>query len=266
MSCGPTTSTPIVVQQIRRSPKGESTHKFSWTCLHCGGWLPAFKPITRSTVEPVTPHLAGCSVFFFDRVSRGTLEIAQNASEKGAVVMFEPSSRGDEKLFREAVNVAHIVKYSDQRLSTTELPSRDSNSILEIQTLGSEGLRFRLPRSDRSVAWRRLEAASVDTAVDSCGSGDWCTAGVLSRVAVDGLSGLESLSPTEVTDALQYGQKLAAWNCRFEGARGGMYSGDLDGLPIASEDFVFSLPSDCSPADIFGSAGSVVNCPKCEAA
>ena len=32
------------------------------------------------------------------------------------------------------------------------------------------------------------------------------------------------LAQRELTQALHYGQALAAWNCGFEGARGGMYA------------------------------------------
>lgn len=266
ISCGPTTNTPIVVQQIRRSTRGESTHKFTWTCLHCGGWLPSFKPITKSTVAPVASYLEDCSVFFFDRVSRATIEIAQLASEKGAVVVFEPSGRGDGKLFREALGVSHIVKYSDQRLSPAAVPSRDTNLILEIQTLGSEGLQFRLPGNRRNALWHKLDATSVDLVVDSCGSGDWCTAGVLSRIASNGMQGLEGSSLTEVEDALRYGQKLAAWNCRFEGARGGMYSDGLKGLPEESSELLFPVLADGSPTENSGASDSLINCPRCEAA
>ena len=51
--CGPAVSTPIVVQEIKTSSSGDSTHRFSWSCLRCGGWLPSFKPVTRAVVDLV---------------------------------------------------------------------------------------------------------------------------------------------------------------------------------------------------------------------
>ncbi len=32
------------------------------------------------------------------------------------------------------------------------------------------------------------------------------------------------MKPAQLTRAFRYGQALAAWNCGFEGARGGMYA------------------------------------------
>lgn len=34
------------------------------------------------------------------------------------------------------------------------------------------------------------------------------------------------MTPAQLQDALRFGQALAAWNCGFEGARGGMYNVD----------------------------------------
>ena len=95
MDCVPTTDSPIVVHRIRRAKDGQSKHRFSWLCPNCGKWLPGFRPITVDAVERIKPTLAGASVFFFDRLSRGTLMLAAEASDCGAVVVFEPSSRGE---------------------------------------------------------------------------------------------------------------------------------------------------------------------------
>src|ERR1035441_567329 len=59
--------------------------------------------------------------------------------------------------------------------------------------------------------------------MDAAGSGDWCTAGILDKLGKSGLRGLRTINRNMLNSALAYGQALAAWNCRFEGARGGMY-------------------------------------------
>jgi fructokinase len=56
------------------------------------------------------------------------------------------------------------------------------------------------------------------------GSGDWCTAGLLSKVAVNGFDGFTKATDHHHADPIRFGQVLAAWNCRFEEARGGMYA------------------------------------------
>src|SRR5262249_5948847 len=58
---------------------------------------------------------------------------------------------------------------------------------------------------------------------DAAGSGDWCTAGLLDKLARGGLPGLNRASPEGLREDIRYGQALAAWNCGFAGARGGMY-------------------------------------------
>ena len=63
---------------------------------------------------------------------------------------------------------------------------------------------------------------------DTAGAGDWCTAGIIHRLGQQGLRGLQQVTAAQLQDALCFGQALAAWNCGFEGARGGMYSVDKE--------------------------------------
>ena len=53
-------------------------------------------------------------------------------------------------------------------------------------------------------------------------SGDWCTAGLLAKLAAGGQERMRGAGAEGVREALRYGQALAAWNCAFEGARGGI--------------------------------------------
>jgi fructokinase len=59
--------------------------------------------------------------------------------------------------------------------------------------------------------------------VDTAGAGDWCTAGLLAHIGTGGAVGFDEVTRDEIRAALHYGQALSAWNCEFEGARGGMY-------------------------------------------
>ena len=143
-NCAPTTHTPMIIQEIRRRRDGRSDHRFSWSCPRCGKWLPPFKPITVDAVERVNPALADASVFFLDRLSRATLTLAAEASVRGAVVVFEPSSKSTDKLMAEAIALAHVVKYADHRLAGIHgVMASGSAVLLEVQTLGHRGLRYR---------------------------------------------------------------------------------------------------------------------------
>jgi len=224
-SCKPTTDTPIIVQQIRRTRDGVTKHRFSWACPHCGSWLPGFTPVTAKAVERIATHLSGAKAFFMDRLSRSALLLAKQAADYGAVVVFEPSAKSDEKLLAEVLKIAHIVKYSDERFSRVPgAMGRGSATLVEVQTFGANGLRYRHRLSRAASSWKRLDAVPPARPADTCGSGDWCTAGLISKVAGGGLEGLLALGAEGLIEALSFGQKLAAWNVGFEGARGGMYS------------------------------------------
>ncbi|NKK99813.1 carbohydrate kinase [Rhizobium leguminosarum bv. viciae] len=225
--CAPTGHTPIIIQQIKRARDGSPTHRFLWTCPHCGQRLPSYRPVTQNAIEGILPALSKSSVFFLDRVSRAAISLATEAARSGAIVVFEPSGKSDEKLFEEALHIAHVVKYSDQRLSDAGgAMTGDRATLLEIQTLGSEGLRYRHRLTGDPSDWLTLPALRAPRLVDTCGSGDWCTAGLLVAAASKGVAGLMQIGEQDLASALRYGQALAAWNCGFEGARGGMYALD----------------------------------------
>lgn len=252
---GPTTSTPIIIQENHVTRSGVPKHKFTWTCPRCGHWLPSFRPITRDVLEDVAPAVDDAAVFFLDRLSRAALTLAQRAADFGALVVFEPSGRSDPKLFHEAIKIAHVVKYADQRLSDAGgTMSADTATLLEIQTLGSRGLRFRHKINGTASSWIELDAIPAVEVVDTCGSGDWCTAGLLSRVATNGQTGFESFSTDEITEALSFGQSLAAWNCEFEGARGGMYAG-------AEE--IIKTSNAIAHENSLSNHGQLIACPAC---
>lgn len=224
-SCGPTAHTPIIIQEIRRGRDGKPRHRFSWSCPQCGQWLPGFKAVTTAAVEKVAPALKNTSVFFLDRLSRATLMLAEQAAKQGAVVFFEPSGKAIDKLFAEAIQMAHIVKYAEQRLPEIRGMMRgDAATLVEVQTLGDRGLKYRHRFGRTSSDWINLNAIAAPRLTDTCGSGDWCSAGLIAKAASGGQAGLRRSGARGLRDALRYGQALAAWNCSFEGARGGMYA------------------------------------------
>jgi fructokinase len=163
-------------------------------------------------------------------VSRGAIILAARAEELGAVVVFEPSAVGDQSLFREAWSISHIIKYSHERLA--ELPEGfefSANQVLQVETLGSEGLRYRARFGERvATPWRTLEALKAPAVKDTAGAGDWCIAGILHKLGRTGAEGLRGVTPDELEAGVRFGQALAAWNCGYVGARGGMYQVTLE--------------------------------------
>jgi sugar/nucleoside kinase (ribokinase family) len=262
--CEPRAHTPIIIQQIRRGRDGRPRHRFSWSCPRCGQWLPGFKPVTLRAVETVRPALANASAFFLDRLSRATLDLAALAASRGAVVVFEPSGQASEKLMAEAISLAHIVKYAAERLSGVRgVMSKDSATLLEVQTLGEQGLKFRHRLGGAKPKWTHLPAIAAPRLVDTCGSGDWCTAGLMTGLAGDGLAGLQAADLDQVTEALRYGQALAAWNCGFEGARGGMYGVNAAGFQRQVESLLDGDWDEYHHATPEPEPEAIVACPAC---
>ena len=264
-TCAPTTDTPIIVQEIRRGRDGRPKHRFSWSCPSCGKRLPPFKAITVNVVERIKPGLADASVFFLDRLSRATLTLAAEASALGAVVVFEPSGNTTDKLMAEAIALAHIIKYADARIpGIRDVMTDGSAALLEVQTFGERGLKYR-HRLGRGISdWMYLPAVPAPRLADTCGSGDWCTAGLIAKTAVGGEKGLRRAGARGVRAALRYGQALAAWNCGFEGARGGMYSvpreafeSQITSLLNGRFDGIIGTPSGSTATQ------GVVTCPAC---
>lgn len=221
-------STPIIIQKIKEANNGTRTHTFSLRCPCCGAYLPGYKSILGKDAQDIANRLSHQQVFFFDRVSRGTLILANWCAERGALIVFEPSGVGEPRLFREAWSVAHVVKYSHDRLrDIADLDLRTSvrsDLLLEIETLGASGLRYRSRLKNASTrGWKTLEVIPAATLKDAAGSGDWCTAGTIHKLARGGLKGFRKVSKARLLQAFRYGQALATWNCAFESARGGMY-------------------------------------------
>ncbi len=220
-----TRHTPIVVERIRTRGSGAPRHRFVWTCPNCGAWLPGYQALLASEARRIARSIPTSVVFFFDRVSRGALELARASAERGALVVFEPSGIRDERLFCEAVGLSHIVKYSHERLGHIREVSRYKPPFLEIETLGREGLRYRVRNGVKGATrWREMGAYPVRELRDAAGAGDWCTAGILHALGAEGARRLKDATGEEIESALRLGQALAAVKCGHEGARGAMYS------------------------------------------
>lgn len=212
----PSTPTPIVIQRTKVDARGVRVHRFSMSCPECGQWLPQFRPIVRTDADLGRTHLGRApSVFFFDRVAPGILELARWARAGGALVMFEPSSHADDRPFQEAIEVSHILKYSHERLGHVRDLGANKHSAVVIETLGEEGLSIRW-----KGYWTRFDSFAAPRFVDAAGAGDWCTAGFLHVIGQRGAESLKAIRKPQIERAIRIGQGLSALNCGYEGARG----------------------------------------------
>jgi len=89
---------------------------------------------------------------------------------------------------------------------------------------GPRGPEVREPPQRRKIrGWVRCKPHKLNRHVDTAGAGDWCTAGSLSVLGRNGANAFNQIGTTKLLSAISFGQALAAWNCGFHGARGGMY-------------------------------------------
>jgi len=228
-SLEPRARVPIIIQHLTQRKSGLPFHRFSWNCPSCGGWLPPYRAVLESAAQEILPRIEHAHVFFFDRVSRAALTLAQKSAADGALVVFEPSCSQDRKQFQEALKIAHVLKYSHERSGNLKplLARVKQQPLLEIETLGADGLRFRGQLMGKnSVAWQRLDAYELKEFRDPSGAGDWCTAGIIHKLGQGGWETFRRVTRRKLLDTLVFSQALAAWACRYEGARGGMYHSD----------------------------------------
>jgi sugar/nucleoside kinase (ribokinase family) len=227
----PSSETPIILQTNSVDAQGRPSHRFTNRCPACGGWWPSYRPITLGAAEEVAMAVsllaaAGLSpqLFFFDRVSPAALLLAAGFAEVGALVVFEPTGFSDERLFLSALRLSHVVKYADDRAERFrhllgQVRSAADGWLLEVETMGFRGLRFRAPRSG-VIDWRHVAARYVPYVHDTAGAGDWCTAVLLDRLARGGMAGFRQLSSGLLEQHIVLAQAYAALSCGFRGSRG----------------------------------------------
>lgn len=202
---------PVIVELLDLA---SSDHSFSFVCPHSFERFGCFEPITQRELEPARPTISSCTVFYADRVSETICDAMEAAAAGGAIVHFEPSEISDLDLFDRALSVAHILKYSVDRLGP-DVAEHLRPEAFSILTAGSSGLEV---RHAGSVYWS--DALGVDLVRDTCGAGDMVTLGLLDTIIQHDVRGPGALSLAVVLSGIQSGQRLAAANCAYIGARG----------------------------------------------
>lgn len=244
-------STPVFIQRLERDPGGLPKHSFAnaTQCPHCGQPLGAIGPPEKTGTTPIREFTApeSVDVFFMDRLSDDILSLAESAHARGALVFYEPSAKEDMRYWQDAFDLVGIVKYSADRFAADELAPfltrRSRGALWEVQTKGAGGLRYRKHGTESTGIARWTTSAAIPAArvVDTCGAGDWCSAGLL-----HGLLTIHQKRDAAFANAVRFGQLLAAWACAFVGARGAMYCNDRQTTWIAIKSLVESQQMDLS--------------------
>jgi fructokinase len=202
---------PVIVQHV--DPRA-GKHWFTSTCPETNRRFPRFIPIDERHLEEVRPALDSFAVFYTDRLSPAIVAAMEEAANRGALVFFEPAGRGEDALFSRALEVCSMVKLSGETAGL-QIPAQDlPSSLVVVRTYGARGLTVSLEKSELSFA-----AVPAPRLVDSSGSGDMVTIGLLDRL-LRSWERSGCWSPETIYEGIIAGQRLAAVNCAFAGARG----------------------------------------------
>lgn len=203
---------------IQRTYAGKNPrHTFSLRCVH-GKRLPYVRPFRLSSLRRIEDGIPTAHVFYFDRATPSSLEIARRQKRLGALIVFEPPRLRDEKNFRTCVEISDILKHCG------DAEPEDYGCVnppLEIQTRGRKGLRYRTANMLPRTEWTYLPAFDVCGLVDAAGAGDWLTAGLIHMLVRNNT--WQNITIEILRDSLLFGQSLATLNCLCSGARGLMY-------------------------------------------
>ena len=200
---------PVIAQELDTT---SGHHDFTFVCPETSEELPRYEPIGHSEVASALHVLTQCNIFYTDRLSASILDAMKAARLSGAIVFFEPSDIDHDDMFVEALGIVSILKYSVDRLGDQLADLK--HDCVRIVTHGAAGLEVR--QDGNSVWCSAIDAPSV---LDTCGSGDMVSVGVIDWMLSSGVRA-DGLSASGLIEGIVAGQRLAAENCAFAGARG----------------------------------------------
>jgi fructokinase len=190
-------------------------HTFSFTCPETDSALPTYEPIALHELCHAELVFSVCSIFYTDRLSRSILDAMDLAHRSGAVIVFEPSDIDDDALFREALRMTTVLKTAADRLDgALDGPLERASPRVRVTTHGAAGLEIIDESQDIWCA-----AVPATQLRDACGSGDMVTVGIIDWLLANAYSP-DHVSAESLHQGVIAGQRLAAENCAYEGARG----------------------------------------------
>ena len=203
---------PMLTQDLDTA---SGRHDFSFVCRETNIEFPRYHPVGGDEIAAAALAIAACTVFYADRLSANILSAMRTAHDAGAIVYFEPSDRSDDDLFDEALRLTTILKYSADRLGSDLDERVDASGTVAIVTHGAGGLEV---RRGTSRTWSAAVPAS--TVADTCGAGDMVSIGIIDWLLGSTGASRSDIEIEQLMHGVRAGQRLAAANCAFSGARG----------------------------------------------
>lgn len=207
------------------SHKGSSAGK-PWTGISA---RPARKYLTTKNgeVDALVDTMGFTpDVFFFDVAQAGHRTLAEKLHEKGTLVYFECDSDGhrieDEKrrqtayrAFLKCVDASDVIKMSGEYIQDLSFAD-DYNDKLFVQTLGADGLRFKL----RGGEWIKIAPIVNPDYKDYEGAGDWTSTTLIAALCSRDMLKVKDMTEQSVQEVLTMAQQMASYSVGFIGSKG----------------------------------------------
>lgn len=210
--------TPGIIELIRGTLDG--AHKFTYTCPACHTRLPKNAVVSKRCAESEIPNINHFDAFFFDRATPSTIRLAKAARKAGLLVMFEPPSVPRSRNAGCAAALSDIVKISlkSSQCAGQWRPADEAHTQFIVETMGAHGVRVRSRAPRGWSAPKVCQAIPQQVIRDTAGAGDWLTAGILYSL----LPERDAISTDQLTNSIEYGQRLSAISLAFDGPQGAL--------------------------------------------
>lgn len=171
-------------------------------------------------------------VFFFDVAQAGHRILAERLREKGSLVYFECDSDGHRieneksrqaayRLFLRCVEASDVVKMSGEYVQDLSFADAYTDKLF-VQTLGADGLRFKLG----SGQWIRLDPVVNPDYKDYEGAGDWTSTTLIAALCSMDMLKVKDMTEEAVREALIMAQQMASYSVGFYGSKGLIHADD----------------------------------------
>ena len=165
-------------------------------------------------------------VLFIDKVEAGHRVLAEKLRERGVLVYFEGDDqwqkRTDEsqrqrkfRAFKRCVDASDVIKMSGEIVRDLSFTD-DYPDKLFIQTMGADGLRFKL----RGGKWIKLDPIANPDYKDYEGAGDWTSSTLIAALCSKGMLKVKDMTEEAVKEVLMMAQTMASYSVGFIGSKG----------------------------------------------
>ena len=221
LSKDPKDRAPIIFQYLKND--GGGGHRFDLRHPVTRKHLPQFRPVTKEALREIGTRLPKADVFYADRVTPGSVQIAEFLKERGSLIFFEPQRITEKELSR-ILPIVDVLKSAQGRLGALECAHFPKRTITVIETLGDAGVRFQCAHSKMSAKWTSVPPVASVAAVDTAGAGDWMSAYLISEA----LSALKNNDAGAIAKHLKTASAWSLLAILFPGERGALRHLSID--------------------------------------